>query len=125
MNRRRFIVEFSVSMAAYMVVLVGSVWALNLGAIEGGWKTLVALTPMLPGAAVALSVMRQVRSSDELQHRIQLEALSLAFAGTALATFSYGFLENVGYPKLSMFFVWPLMAVLWMVGGLISARRFR
>ncbi|MND49030.1 hypothetical protein D3C80_399680 [compost metagenome] len=103
MHRGRFIVEFSASMAAYMVVLVGSVWFLNISEIEGGWKTVVALTPMLPGAAVALSVMRQVRSSDELQHRIQLEALSLAFAGTALVTFSYGFLENVGYPKLSMF----------------------
>ncbi len=125
MNRRRFIVEFSASMVAYMIVLVGSVWVLNIGGIEGGWKTAVALAPMLPGTAVALSVMRQVRSSDELQRRIQLEALSLAFAGTALATFSYGFLENVGYPRLSMFFVWPLMAVLWMVGGFISGRRFR
>ncbi|GGF92012.1 MULTISPECIES: hypothetical protein [Rhizobium] len=125
MHRRRFIVEFSASMVAYMIVLVGSVWVLNIGGIEGGWKTAVALAPMLPGAAVALSVMRQVRSSDELQRRIQLEALSLAFAGTALATFSYGFLENVGYPRLSMFFVWPLMAVLWMLGGFISGRRFR
>lgn len=125
MHRRRFIVEFSASMVAYMIVLVGSVWVLNIGGIEGGWKIAVALAPMLPGAAVALSVMRQVRSSDELQRRIQLEALSLAFAGTALATFSYGFLENVGYPRLSMFFVWPLMAVLWMLGGFISGRRFR
>lgn len=125
MNRRRFILEFSASMIAYMVVLIGSILILNLTAIEGGWRTLVALMPMVPGAAVALSVMRQLRSSDELQRQIQLEALSLAFAGTALATFSYGFLESVGYPRLSMFFVWPLMAILWIIGGLISGRRFR
>lgn len=125
MNRRRFILEFSASMIAYMVVLIGSILILNLTAIEGGWRTLVALMPIVPGAAVALSVMRQLRSSDELQRQIQLEALSLAFAGTALATFSYGFLESVGYPRLSMFFVWPLMAILWIIGGLISGRRFR
>jgi len=125
MNKRRFIVEFTASMVAYVIVLIGSVWALNAFAFAGMWSTVVALMPMLPGAAVAVAVMRQVRGSDELQRRIQLEALSLAFAGTALATFSYGFLENVGYPKLSMFFVWPLMAVLWMVGSIISARRFR
>lgn len=125
MDRRRFIIEFSAGMIAYMVVLIGTVLVLNMGLVDGPWQTVVALLPMIPGAAVALAVMRQVRSSDELQRRIQLEALSLAFGGTALATFSYGFLESVGYPKLSMFFVWPLMAVLWIIGGLISGRRFR
>jgi len=125
MNRRRFIIEFTASMIGYVAVLIGSVWVLSGSQIEGGWKTVIALMPMVPGAAVALSVMRQVRLSDELQRRIQLEALSLAFGGTALATFSYGFLENVGYPKLSMFFVWPLMATLWLIGGIVSGRRFR
>jgi len=112
-------------MVTYVIVLIGSLWALNAFAFLGVWSTVVALMPMLPGVAVAVVVMRRVRGSDELQRRIQLEALSLAFAGTALATFSYGFLEKVGYPKLSMFFVWPLMAVLWMVGGIVSGRRFR
>ena len=125
MNRQRFVIEFTVSMIAYVIVLMASIWILGMSMVEGGWKTMVALMPMVPGAAVAISVLRQVRVSDELQRRIQLEALSLAFGGTALATFSYGFLENVGYPKLSMFFVWPLMAVLWIIGGIVSGRRFR
>jgi peptidoglycan/LPS O-acetylase OafA/YrhL len=125
MDRKRFIVEFTISMVAYVVALVTSMWLLRSGEITGIWQTAIALMPMVPGAGVALACMRQVRSSDELQRRIQLEALSLAFGGTALITFSYGFLENVGYPKLSMFVVWPLMAVLWIIGGLISGRRFR
>ncbi len=125
MRRRRFFIEFTASMVAYVAVLVGSVYILSVWNVGKTWGTIIALTPMVPGVAVALIVMRQVRSSDELQRQIQLEALSLAFAGTALATFSYGFLENVGYPKLSMFFVWPLMAALWMVGSLISGRLFR
>lgn len=125
MDRRRFIIEFTACMSAYIAVLIASVYLLNLSEVEGTWKTLIALAPMLPGAWVALTVMRQVRSSDELQRRIQLEALSLAFGGTALVTFSYGFLETVGYPKLSMFYVWPLMGALWIIGGLISGRRFR
>src|SRR6218665_3002392 len=125
MNKHRFVVAFSISMIGYMVILIASVLVLNAEVVEGNWNTIVALTPMVPGFAVAFSVMRQVRISDELQRRIQLEALSLAFGGTALVTFSYGFLETVGYPKLSMFFVWPIMAVFWIVGGLISGRRFR
>ncbi len=125
MNKIRFFVEFGASMAAYVVFLVGSLLLVTGGTVTGGWATVISLIPMLPALGVAIAVMRQLRASDELQRRIQLEALSLAFAGTALITFSYGFLENVGYPKLSMFFVWPLMAVLWIIGGILSSRRFR
>ncbi|MGI2035152.1 hypothetical protein ACRQ1B_22475 [Rhizobium panacihumi] len=125
MNKTRFFVEFGASMAAYMVALVASALLVGGGSVSGFWATVVSLIPMMPALGVAVAVMRQLRASDELQRRIQLEALSLAFAGTALITFSYGFLENVGYPKLSMFYVWPLMAVLWIIGGLLSGRRFR
>ncbi|MGE7371255.1 hypothetical protein ACQKKX_19645 [Neorhizobium sp. NPDC001467] len=125
MNRTRFFVEFGVSMGAYMAVLIASILLVAAGTVTGIWATVVSLLPMLPALGVAVAVMRQLRASDELQQRIQLEALSLAFAGTALMTFSYGFLENVGFPKLSMFYVWPLMAVLWIIGGIVSNRRFR
>jgi hypothetical protein len=61
---------------------------------------------------------------DELQRKLQFEALALAFAGTALLTFGYGFLEGVGLPRLSMFVVWPLMAALWVVGVFIGRVRY-
>lgn len=60
-----------------------------------------------------------------MQRRLQLEALALAFAGTALIAFGYGFLEDAGLPRLSVFVVWPLMAVLWLVGGLAGRMRYR
>ncbi|AOF89426.1 putative membrane protein [Sinorhizobium sp. RAC02] len=123
MKRYRYIVEFGAGMAAYAVVL--SISVLFVNQLEGFWKTALSLAPMVPALAVAVSIMRQIRRIDELQRQIQLEALSLAFGGTALISFSYGFLENAGYPKLSMFVVWPLMAILWIIGGLISHRRFR
>lgn len=125
MNKTRFFVEFGAGMAAYVIMLIGSLLLVAGGTVTGAWATAVSLLPTLPALGVAIAVMRQIRASDELQRRIQLEALSLAFAGTALITFSYGFLENVGYPKLSMFYVWPLMAVLWIIGGILSSRRFR
>ncbi len=125
MNKARFFLEFGISMAAYVILLIVSLMLVTGGTVTGTMATVVSLIPMLPALGVAVAVMRQLRASDELQRRIQLEALSLAFAGTALITFSYGFLENVGYPKLSMFYVWPLMAVLWIIGGILSGRRFR
>ena len=86
---------------------------------------MIALSPMIPAAAMAWVVLRELRRMDELQLRIQLEALGFSFAGTAILTFSYGFLEGLGYPRLSMFTVWPILATLWIVGLVLASRRYR
>jgi hypothetical protein len=62
---------------------------------------------------------------DELQRRIQLESLAFGFAAAAIATFTYGFLQNAGLPEVSWVWVWPVMAVCWMVGQLVARRRYR
>jgi len=124
MNRYRW--EMAAAMTAYTVLLLLSVWALR-----GGWaesqpsRTIVALLPMFAGAAVCWVIVRNLRRMDEMMRRVQFEALAVAFAGTALVTFSYGFLEGVGFPKLSLFVVWPLMAALWIVASVLCARRYR
>ncbi|SHN27876.1 hypothetical protein [Rhizobacter sp. OV335] len=122
---RRYLFELGAAMLAYGLVLCSSIFLLKTGYFEGPSATLVALLPTLPCIAACWAILRQFRRLDELQMRVQLEALGFAFAGTALLTFSYGFLEGVGWRPLSMFTVWPLMAVLWVVGGLIAARRYR
>jgi hypothetical protein len=42
-----------------------------------------------------------------------LEDVAVAAAVTAGASLTYGFLENAGFPKLSMFVVWPVMGAVW------------
>jgi hypothetical protein len=42
-----------------------------------------------------------------------------------ILTFSYGFLEGLGYPRLSTFLVWPVLAVLWIAGHALARRRYR
>ncbi|WP_169052668.1 hypothetical protein [Pseudooceanicola onchidii] len=114
-----------VSLAAYIVVLVISLRLLGRGIDSRVLATAISLAPMIPACILALSIVRATRRADEMQQRIQLEAVTMAFVGTALITFSYGFLENVGFPRLSAFAIWPLMAVLWMIGGVIAALRYR
>ena len=125
MYDRRSAYQFTAALAAYAAVLALSLHLLLGGLSNAGWRTVVAIAPMLPALAVCVSVVRNLRRADEMQRRLGLEALGLAFAGTALATFGYGFLENVGYPKMSMFAVWPLMASLWVVGLLVAHIRYR
>lgn len=112
-------------LAVYMLTLF-LVQRLLAGGVEPDWLRIsLSIAPMLPVAAICWIVFRSISRLDEMQRKLQLEALSLAFAGTALITFGYGFLEGIGLPRLSMFVVWPLMAVLWVAGLVIGRIRYR
>ena len=125
MTSKRYFKELTAALVVYGLMLVGSIELLTHVTIATPWRDVVALSPMLACAAAAWVILRELRRMDELQRRIQLEALGFAFAGTALLTFSYGFLEGLGYPRLSMFTVWPVMAALWIVGLLMARRRYQ
>lgn len=117
--------EFGLAMGCYMLVLLISLLMLSLDGLGVATRIAISVAPVVPCLLVCWAVVRQMRRMDELQLRIQFEALGFAFAASALLTFSYGFLENVGLPKLSLFVVWPLMAAMWMLGLLIASRRYR
>ena len=125
MTNKRYFMELTAALVVYGLMLVGSIELLTRVPVAAPWRDVIALSPMLACAAAAWVILRELRRMDELQRRIQLEALGFAFAGTALLTFSYGFLEGLGYPRLSMFTVWPVMAALWIVGLLMARRRYQ
>ena len=124
MNTRRYQIELAGFMAAYALLLVASITLLKHGVPSPFWRTVIAVMPMLPALGICWSSVRELRRIDEFQRRVQLEALASAFLGTAFVTFSYGFLENAGYPRLSMFVVWPLMATFWIIARAVCARRY-
>lgn len=113
------------SMLAYAVTLMVSL-RLLAGGIDNKWAAVaITLAPMIPAIILCWSIMGVIHRLDELQRRLQLEAFTLAFAGTAVITFSYGFLENVGFPRMSAFAVWPIMCGLWIAGVLLGRLRYR
>jgi len=83
-------------------------------------RTLVLLSPMAPVLLMIGVIIRGFRRMDEYLRRQALENLAIAAAITAGWTFTYGFLENAGFPRLSMFAVWPVMGWIW--GGLAIVR---
>lgn len=122
---RRYFVELAAAFGLYAVLLV----AMNLLGRHfeprGILRYALALLPMLGCLAALWAILRAIRGMDEMQRRIQFEALAFAFAFTALATFGYGFLEGAGLPRFPIFGVWPLMAVSWIAGLAFTARRYR
>ena len=124
MYGHRYVLELAASIVAYAVMLAVSLAILAQHPPGAAWRPAVALLPMLPAAGVCVVVLRQLHRIDELQRRLQFESLAFSFAGTALITFGYGFLEGIGAPRLSMFAVWPLMAALWIIGLFVNSRRY-
>lgn len=124
-NTRRYSIELAATMVIYGLLLVGTNRIVQAGWVPEEWLIPTALVPMLPCLAALWVIIRHIRQMDEFQRQLQFEALAFSFAGTALLTFTYGFLEGAGLPKLSMFVVWPLMGALWVVGRFLACRRYR
>lgn len=100
----------------FALLVAATAWFLrNNSGLSQPAQIALALVPVVPGVLLAWLIMRQINAMDEFVRKVQLDSLAVAAAGTALLTFSYGFFEAAGFPKLSMFYVWPLMAAIWVV----------
>jgi hypothetical protein len=118
---RRYRWELALAMLLYSAVLIGSL--LVAKRLEPGvLRTVVALLPAIPIGLTVWVIGRQFRRMDEFQRLRSLESIAVAAAVTAGLTFTYGFLEEAGFPRLSMFWVWGIMGITW---GLHSCLRCR
>lgn len=121
----RDMVPAALCLLAYAITLIVSLRLLAHGVDNKAASIAISLAPMIPALLLCMAIVGVIRRADEMQRRLQLEAFALGFAGTALITFSYGFLENVGFPRLSAFAVWPVMGGLWIVGVFLGRLRYR
>ncbi len=122
---KRYTKEFITAMIAYVITLIVSISILKSYEFPRLWQIVISIVPALPVFFVIVSLMRMIRDSDELQQRVQLLAISLSAALTGLITFSYGFLENVGFPKFPTFFVFPMLILIWGISLGYFTRRYQ
>ena len=110
---KRYFREFFASILAYVIVLIGSISILKLFELSQPIKTITALLPVIPIAFVITSIMRGVKDSDELQQKVHFYATIFSAVATGFITFSYGLLENLGFPPFPTIWVLPMMFMLW------------
>lgn len=115
---KRYTKEFALSMSAYVITLIASVSLLKIIDPASAFRIPLAIVPIVPVFFVLFAFVRYLNAIDELQQRIQLQAIGLAAGAVSLLTFGYGLLENVGFPPFSIFLVFPIMVVIW---GLTSS----
>ncbi|MEO5630079.1 MAG: hypothetical protein ABIQ62_09980 [Thermomonas sp.] len=126
--RSRYLREFLPAMAAYVVTLFLSVWLLKR-VDEPGLRALVALLPV-PAIGMALrAIIRYIRDVDELQQRIELEAVSFAAAFVSMVYIAGGFLQLakvIDIPSgVAMIWVFPLICGSYGLAKIVVARRFQ
>ena len=120
--RRKYQLELTSAAAAYAVILIGSM-TLAKPMPDGALRTVLLLSPAIPVGFVIWVIARQFRRLDEFVRLRTLESLAIAAAVTAGLSFTYGFIEGAGFPRLSMFWVWGVMGIVW--GGLECLRCLR
>jgi hypothetical protein len=78
---------------------------------EGALRTALLVSPMIGFGLMLWAIARHIRRVDEYVRQLLLESIGLGAGITAGLTFTYGFLENAGFPRLSMFTVWVVLCL--------------
>jgi hypothetical protein len=125
--RKRYTREMMVAMGGYMALLFASIWLLK-HVENAGLRALVALLPV-PPIALLRAMIRYIRDVDELQQRIELQAVSFATAFVSLLYLSGGLLQTarvVAVPAAAaMIWVFPLVCLSYGLAKVVVARRYR
>lgn len=121
----------AIATLAYLVTTALSVWLLKdpLADAPTSLRALVSLLPVIPIAFAIREVLRLVRASDELQRRIDLEALATAALVVGLAGLSLGFLVSAQIFEIkgSTVLVWmfPALSVTYVLARIRAHRHYR
>ncbi|MBC7897034.1 MAG: hypothetical protein H7066_16565 [Cytophagaceae bacterium] len=95
--------------------------------VAGGARVALALLPLPVFLWTLVALVRGVREMDELERRIQLEALSVAFPLTLVLLMTLGLVE-VARPldpgNWSFRHLWPFLLVFYAIGLLIARKRY-
>ena len=112
---------------AWAVAFVGARLVLDGNSGSSLLRAAAALAPV-PLAAVALiTIVRSARDLDELQKRIQLEALAVAFVLAVLLLMTLGLMElaiQLNPADWSYRHVWAMLPTLYLLGLILARRRY-
>jgi hypothetical protein len=90
-------------------------------------RVLAALLPVGPFVWMLWEIIKGVRAMDELEQRIQLEALAIAFPLSLILMMTLGLLElalELSPEDFSYRHVWAMLPVLYFTGLAFARRRY-
>ncbi len=125
---RRYITALWPIMLFYTVALLLSLWWIKQGIESLPLRALVAVLPALAIALLMRAALRYLREIDELQRRIETEAIGIASLLIALLYFAGGLLQKAKVIDIdaasAMVWVFPLMCASYGVAKMLLTRRY-
>jgi hypothetical protein len=124
---RRYQREVAIAMSLYVGIML--FWKRLLDAVDATWlRVLVALAPALLVCWVLRAFVVYVNDSDEMQRRIELEAVAVAALLMSAIYLGAGFLQSadlIAVPaKVAMLWVFPSLCLLYGISKVFVARRY-
>jgi hypothetical protein len=116
------------SLIIWGICYIGALVLLRKFQIEGWLRVAIALLPILPFVLFLSMVLAEIRSLDELWRRIHLEALAIAFPLAVLLLMILGLMElatGLSPDDWSYRHVWIFLPIFYVIGVLVSVRRYK
>ncbi len=125
---RRYMRVMWPTMAGYVLTLFASVWLIKRGIDSVPLRAVVALLPVVAIALFMRAALRYLREIDELQRRIETEAIGIASLLVALVYFAGGLLEKAKVLEVdagvAMIWVFPLLCLVYGIAKMVLTRRY-
>jgi hypothetical protein len=112
----------TIGMTGYMLGLFALNYFYNPHSAQRYW---LILLPILPLLYVVAAVIRGVTELDEMQRKIQIEAMAFAGLATGFTCFSYLFLRDSGAPEFHAQWAFYMMWAYYWIGFFFSWRRYK
>ena len=125
---RRYLRALWPIMIGYALTLFVSIWLVKRGIGPVPLRALVAVLPVLPIALLMRAALRYLREIDELQRRIETEAIGIASLLVALLYFAGGLLQKAKVIDIdaaaAMIWVFPLLCFTYGIAKMALTRRY-
>lgn len=116
------------AMIVFLILYVAARYTLGQGGVSSVLRVGAALLPVPAFAFFLISFIRGLKALDELERRIQLESLAIAFPLTLLLIMTLGLLElaiPLSPQDWSYRHVWAFLPLFYFLGLLIARRRYQ
>jgi hypothetical protein len=125
---RRYLRALWPALVGYMLALFASIFLIKRGIESVPLRAIVAVLPVLPIALIMRAALRYLREVDELQRRIETEAIGIASLLVSMLYFAGGLLQKAKVIDLdaamAMIWVFPLLCGTYGIAKMILTRRY-
>ncbi|HSD15794.1 MAG TPA: hypothetical protein VLC71_00855 [Thermomonas sp.] len=125
---RRYLRALWPALVGYSLALFASIFLIRRGIESVPLRGLVAVLPVLPIGLMMLAALRYLREIDELQRRIETEAIGAASLLVALLYFAGGMLQKAKVVDIdagvAMIWVFPLLCATYGIAKMVITRRY-